>query len=373
MAFQKPFLPECFLHWTEPPGESGDEVLRIVSWRRSLTLKGHSFREFSREVIPLLDGKHSLDEICEEVEDLFDRPALEAALDMLGQQGIVVEGNGDISGLPESMTPQLGWLAEAAPEGRQAQKRLSDAHVVFFGAGAHGACAARSLTAAGIGKLTIVDPGQVAKTDSYFSGLYRDAPEGRNRADCLADALAATDSETQITAMPERPDDAGAIAALIEGASLVLCCLESGELNLALKLNKACHGLRMPWIAASMEGIELVVGPGFFGREDGPCYMCWRMREVAASANPQSRFALERRLDRLQSNLSPKRENLVAGADIVGGMLAAEAVSVLSGASEPNLDGRFLVVEIPGLGVEKHSVLRKPGCPVCGGGRGAPA
>ncbi len=371
MAFQKPFLPECFLHWTEPPGESGDEVLRIVSWRRSLTLKGHSFREFIREVIPLLDGQHSLDEICEEVEDIFDRPELEAAIDMLGQQGILVEGDGAAGVQPDAMTPQLGWLAEAAPEGRNAQKRLTDAHVVLFGSGAHGAATARSLAAAGIGRLTIVDPASVTASDGYFSHLYGDPDQGRNRAESLTAALAATSQETKITAVTERPADAEAVGALIEEASLVLCCLESGELNLALKVNKACHSLRKPWIASSMEGTELVVGPGFFWREDGPCYMCWRMREVAASGNPQSRFALERRLDRLQSDLSPRRENLAAGADIVGGMLSAEAVSYLTGASEPNLDGRFLVIEIPGLRVEKHVVLRKPGCPVCGGGYGA--
>jgi hypothetical protein len=71
--FSKPLLPSHFQAWCEPPDASGDEILRIVSAQRSLTLKGHSFREFHRHVMPLLDGQRSFEEICEKTADLFDR------------------------------------------------------------------------------------------------------------------------------------------------------------------------------------------------------------------------------------------------------------------------------------------------------------
>lgn len=341
-------------------------MFRIVSWRRSLTLKGHSFREFDREVVPLLDGRHDLTSIAEAVADLFERPDLEAALGMLEAQGIVVDAAGGEAEPPARLSPQLAWLGEVAPEGRKAQRRFTGATVVLFGAGGPGAVAARALAAAGLGRLILVDPAQVGPSDSYFSALYHAEDMGRPRAEVLATSLSPFASETEIVAHAERPPDVAAIAALIEPADLVLCCLESGELNLALKLNRACRGAEKRWIAGSLEGTELVVGPGFPGTEDAACYMCWRMREVAGAANPESRFALERRLDRLQGDLSHRRENVAPGADIVGGMLAAEAISVLTGAAESSLDSRFLVVQLPGLRQSKHSVLRKPGCPVCG-------
>jgi adenylyltransferase/sulfurtransferase len=366
MPLHKPLLPDCFLTWTEPPDDHGDEVFRIVSWRRSLTLKGHSFREFDREVVPLLDGRHDLDTIAEAVSDLFDRPDLEAALGMLEAQGIVVDVAGGEAEPPARLSPQLAWLGEVAPEGREAQRRLTGASVALFGAGGPGAAAARALAAAGLGRLMLVDPAQVGPSDPYFSALYRAEDMGRPRAEVLAAGLAAVAPDMVVAAHAERPADVAAIAALIEPADMVLCCLESGELNLALKLNRACRAAAKRWIAGSLEGTELVIGPGFPGTEDAACYMCWRMREVAAAANPESRFALERRLDRLQSDLSHRRENLAPGADIVGGMLAAEAISLLTGAGEPSLDSRFLVIQLPGLRQSKHSVLRKPGCPVCG-------
>lgn len=368
MPFQKPHLPEHFLTWTEPPDEGGDEVLRIVSWRRSVTLKGHSFREFSREVVPLLDGRRDLDAICDDVAEIFARPDLEAALAMLGGQGIVVEAGADSGDHPARLLPQLGWLAETAPEGRGAQRHLSGARLVLFGAGGPGATLARNLVAAGIGHLLIVDPADVGEADPYFSPLYRSGDVGQPRAEILRAALSPLAPEVAITVQATRPGDSEAVAALLEGATMALCCLDAAELNLALKLNRACRDLGLRWLAGSIEGLDLVAGPGFSGAVDAPCYMCWRMREVACAASPQARFALERHLDRQRRDLSGRRENLSAGADIIGGLMAAEVIALLTGAGPPTLDGRCLVVELPGLRQERHSILRKPGCPVCGAG-----
>ena len=373
MPFQNPLLPDCFLTWTEPPDDSGDELYHIVSWRRSLTLKGHSFREFGREVVPLLDGRTPFDRIVAEVADLFERKDLENALDMLGGQGIVVEAEPAEAALPERLHTQLAWLSETAPDGRAAQRRLSEASVVLFGAAGPGASLARSLAAAGIGRLAIVDPGVVLASDPYFSALFRSTDIGRPRAEALVEALAALAPDCELTAETTRPADIAAIGKLIADATYVACCLDSGELNLALKLNRACRERGARWIAGGMEGLDLVVGPGFSGEAGAPCYMCWRMREVACAANPQSRFAEERHLDRMHRDLSGRRENMAFSADIVGGLMAAEMLSVLTGAGQPTLDGRLLVIELPGLRQEKHTVLRKPGCPVCGQPAGQPS
>jgi adenylyltransferase/sulfurtransferase len=361
----KPLLHECFLHWTEDADANGDETLRLFSWRRSLTLKGKSFRTFEREVLPLLTGMLSVDEICDKLAGVFQKEDILAAFDMLVRQGILVDGEGAlIAGKEERLTPQRGWLAENAPDGSGAQQKLVDAHIVLFGAGLHGATVARSLVAAGVGHLTIVDPTIVAKTDLYFSGLFQTDDIGKNRALVLSSTLARGESGTLIESETTQPTVAD-IVSLANDASLVLSCLDSGLLNLSLRVADACRQSRTPWIAASLEGTELVVGPGFFKPADGPCYTCWRMREISSAANPLSRLALEQRLDQIQTDLSPRRENLAASADIVGGMLAAEVITWLSGSTTPNLDGRFITVEVPGFRTEKHLVLRRPDCPVC--------
>ncbi|MEL6841048.1 MAG: TOMM precursor leader peptide-binding protein [Pseudomonadota bacterium] len=365
-ALRKPLLPACFLYWTEPANDAGQETLRLSSWRRNLTLQGQSFREFADEVLPLLNGTRDIDQICEEVAHLFSRDDILASFATLAAQGILVEGDNIAQTEADvDRTPQLGWLSETAPAGRAAQQSLAAAHVVVFGAGLHGAVVARALVTAGIGQLTIVDSTNVQSSDLYFSGVFQKTDIGTNRAAALATALGKIDGPTTVTHHVERPADPDAVLPLLAGAHLALCCLESGEQTLALYLNMACKAAGMPWIAASLEGTDIVIGPGFFRHDTGPCYMCWRMREFAAAPNQHARFATENYLAEVQSDLSSRRENLNASADIAGGMLAAEALTWLSGTSLPSLDGRLVQIGLPGLQVEKHMVLRKPGCPAC--------
>lgn len=372
LKFQYPLLPNCFLTWTEPPNEAGEEIFRIVSWRRSLMLKGHSFREFARTVVPLLDGTRSFDEICAKTKDLFTRADLEAAFEALGAQGIILEAADapEFNALPR-LAPQINYLSEVAAEGRLAQRRLGDAKVAIFGMGGAGAALVRSLGAAGIGRIRCVDSYQVGPADLYFSALFGEQDLGRNRADCVVARVRVTAPEIDLDSQPNRPDDPDTISELINGFDLVISCLEAGELNLILKLGRTCRSAGIRWLAGALEGPEIIAGPGFPPGGDGPCYMCYRMRAVACSANPQSRFALERRLDRLKKDMSATRENLASGADILAGFLATETINLFGGVSAPSLDGRILAIDLLSLQQEKHVILRKPGCPVCGTERSA--
>lgn len=363
MTLRKPLLPECFVHWVSQAEPGAEDVLRLFSWRRNLTLTGQAFATFQARVIPLLDGTRDMETLAREVADVFPRSALEQAIDLLAGHGYLVEGDIQMPKTTPEMpdrTPQIGWLSENAPAGRSAQNALAAAHVVLFGAGAHGAAAGRALAAAGIGKLTIVDPAAVTKTDLYFSGLFQQGDIGQPRAECLASKL---QGMCALEAVSNRPD---AIDALLENATLAICCLDAGEMALALELNKAARARGLPLIAGSLEGSELVVGPAFWNNTDGPCYLCWRMREMTTASNIQTRYALENWLTEQQQDLSTRREGLSASADIVGGMLAGEVVSCLSMAGPSRIDGKFMVVALPGLQTERHTVLRVPGCPACG-------
>lgn len=370
--FQKPLLPDGFLLWTDPPDDAGDETLHIVSHRRALALKGRSFREFARSVAPMLDGAHDIEEIRAANADAFAAADIDAAIAMLAAQGIVVEGSGGAT--PARLAPQLNYFGEMAAEGRGAQARLAAARVVVFGLGGPGAAAARALAAAGVGRLTLVDATPATATDDYYAALFAGAAPRAARGRCVAERLAALAPEIVIDAPETAGDAVEDVEALLDGADLALCCLESAQLNLALKLNRAARARRVRWLAGALEGGEIVVGPGFAAAGEGPCYMCWRMREVSCAANPGSRFSLERRLDQLRRDLGDRREAFAPAADILGGMMALEALNVLSGLAAPALDGRLITLDLRTLAQTKHTVLRKPGCPVCDADQGsAPA
>ena len=168
--FHKPLLPSHYSIWFEPPDESGDEVLHIVSERRSLKLKGQSFREFQKRVIPLLDGLHTLPEIQVQTADIFRAEDLEAALNMIGEHGLLAEGDG--LGLPDDvtarLTPQLNYFHEMTDGGRNMQAALAAAKIAILGLGGAGAATALGLAAAGIGHIVCIDASEVEPPDMSF-------------------------------------------------------------------------------------------------------------------------------------------------------------------------------------------------------------
>ena len=94
-TFQRPRLPSHYYVYSEPPDSAGDEVLHIVCERRRVKIKGHSFREFVREVLPRLDGRHTVDAICAEVADVFNAEDLLASLSLLAEHDLLEDAADD--------------------------------------------------------------------------------------------------------------------------------------------------------------------------------------------------------------------------------------------------------------------------------------
>ena len=364
--FHKPLLPSHYSIWFEPPDELGDEVLHIVSERRSLKLKGQSFREFQKRVIPLLDGLHTLPEIQVQTADIFRAEDLEAALNMIGEHGLLAEGDG--LGLPDDVTarlaPQLNYFHEMTDGGRNMQAALAAAKIAILGLGGAGAATALGLAAAGIGHIVCIDASEVEPPDMYFSPFLGFGAVGSNRAEVVARQVRSSAPQTATSAVADELESEADLRRAIGDAQFVISCLGPGRMNLAYKLNKVCFEDKIRWLTCSLEGAEIVVGPAIHPGE-GPCYMCYRMRVVAAAANPEEAFAFEKYLDRRKTEDIGRRENLVFGAGIAANILGLETMKELTGLAAPTLVGRLLAVSLADLRIEKHTVLRKPWCPVC--------
>lgn len=363
--FRKPLLPSHYSVWFDPPDEKGDEVLHIVSERRALKLKGHAFREFRTRVVPLLDGRHTLEEIQMAAQDVFRPEDLIECLDLLGAQGVVVEAEGSLLP-PETQTrmaPQLNFFHDLSP-GADLQGKLTKADVAVIGLSAVGGAVALALGAAGVGVIRCIDSLPIAPSDIYFSPFLGLAHVGQSRADSLARLLSASSPQTK--ALPdlrtlESEDD---IRAAIRGADFVVCCLDASQSNLVFKLNRVCLADGLRWISSSVAGAEITVGPGIHPGHSA-CYLCYRMRAVACSGNPEDAFAYEKYLDRRKQDDSARRESLVFAAGIAANLLGLEVIKTLTEFYEPSLVGRILSVRLTDLAIERHTVLRKPWCPAC--------
>jgi len=359
---RRPKLPSHYLLRFEPPDSAGDEALVITSERRRIKLKGHSFREFLNEVVPLLDGTRTTGEIQEQVSGTFAPQDLMAALELLSSQGLL-EDQDEEPPQPPNLEHQLNFFHEAGFDPKRAQDRLRTATVSVVGMGPVGAAAAIALAAAGVGTLRCADPGIVLPSDPYLNPQLQPGDAGQPRAEVVcrkAAALAPTVHATPYTQPVETDEDA---ARIVAGSDFAIGCADQSMANAMYRLNRACLQEGIRWTAGSVSAFEGIVGPTVTPFETA-CYLCYRMRAVACTENPEEEFAHLRFLDRRKRDDSGRRENLVFGAAIVGNLLAMEAFRALLGIPLA-ASGRILVCDFMDSTLQKHVVLRKPWCPAC--------
>jgi len=364
--FKKPKLPSHYFVWCEPPDDSGDELLHIVSDRRRFKLKGHSFREFQRSVIPLLDGEHTREEIQRAVAELFAPEDLDRCLQLLADHRLLHDADGDSLGalVGEMIVPQLNFFHEMDADAAAAQARLLNATVTVVGLGGAGALATLSLAAARVGALRCVDALPVGAQDPYLSPVFSMGEVGTPRAAVVAGRVEGLASSVKTMVNTDPLESDADVLRAIEGSDFVISCLDPGQSSLVYKLNRACLAARLRWSSCVVAGAEAILGPTVHPFETA-CYLCYKMRTVACAGNPGDEFAFERFLDQRKRNDSGRRGNVVFGVAIAANMLALEVVKSLTGFAPPSALGRIVVFDLLELSSSRHVVLRKPWCPAC--------
>jgi adenylyltransferase/sulfurtransferase len=341
-------------------------VLYFVSTHRRVKLRGRSFREFILNVVPLLDGRHSLEEIHSEVGDLFNAEDLNACFDLLAQNGLL-EDAADLSlpaDLQERLRPQLNLFHDVSPEGAALQDRLTTSRVAVFGLTGTGAVTAASLAAAGFGTVRCIDDGTVTPADTYLSTTFDVADTGAMRCQAMCRRMQRSAPQVRYESVADKLANDDAVAEAVAGCDFIVNCMDEGNISLAYKLNRVCLKTGQPWISTAAAGLEVSVGPTVYPRVTA-CYLCYRMRLVACADKPEAEFDYQSFLDRRKRDDSSRHANLVFGIGIAGQLAALEVMKALSAAGQPATTGKLIVVDLRDLSSTKHVVLRKPWCPAC--------
>jgi molybdopterin/thiamine biosynthesis adenylyltransferase/rhodanese-related sulfurtransferase len=238
--------------------------------------------------------------------------------------------------------------------GLEGQRRLEASTVLLLGAGGLGSPVALYLTAAGVGRLRLVDDDVVDRSNLQRQVLHGEAGIGRPKVESAAAALAALNPRTRVEAVRERAT-ARNVERLLDGVDVVV----DGADNFAARylLNDACVHLGKPLVYGAVHRFEGQASVFDAGRHRGqaPCYRCLFPEPPPPGAAPNC------------------AEAGVLGVlpGVVGLLQATEAIKLLLGIGEP-LRGRLLHFDALAMRFRETRLMPDPDCAVCAPGRPFP-
>ncbi|WP_018175340.1 MULTISPECIES: molybdopterin-synthase adenylyltransferase MoeB [unclassified Thioalkalivibrio] len=226
--------------------------------------------------------------------------------------------------------------------GVEGQQRLQEAHAVIMGLGGLGSPVAAYLAAAGVGRLTLVDPDHVEVTNLQRQILHTDADIGRDKVESAARRLAAMNPNCHVETRAERLD-VDAMTTLFAKADVVL----DGTDNFASRgaINRAAVASGTPLVSGAVIRFEGQLTTFDYRDPEAACYHCL----YGEGGGDEDTCAANGVLASLPG--------------VIGSLQATEALKLLIGL--PTLSGRLLMVDAAGMQFREIRLRRDPGCPVC--------
>ena len=230
--------------------------------------------------------------------------------------------------------------------GATGQAKLRAARVLVVGAGGLGSPLALYLAAAGVGTIGIIDDDRLELSNLQRQVAHSTARIGRNKAESIAETLAALNPETRLEVHARRMD-AAAAQDLIPRYDIV--CDGTDNFATRFLLGDACHLLGRPLVSAAVLRFEgqLSVFAGHDGEH--PCHRCLHPEPPPPGLVPTCSEA----------------GVLGAVTGVMGTLQATEVLKLILGIGDP-LRGRLLLWDALDARFRTVRLKRDPGCALCG-------
>jgi molybdopterin/thiamine biosynthesis adenylyltransferase/rhodanese-related sulfurtransferase len=228
--------------------------------------------------------------------------------------------------------------------GLEGQKRLLDSRVLLIGAGGLGCPLALYLSAAGVGRLGLVDDDVVDLSNLQRQVLYATADVGRPKVEVASERIRALNPDVEVTEHRLRLESGNALE-IFEPWDVIV----DGTDNFPTRYlsNDACVILGKPNVYGSVFRFEGQVS--VFDARVGPCYRCLYPEPPPPGAAPSC------------------AEGGVLGVlpGVIAMLQATETVKLLAGLGS-SLSGRLLVYDALEMEFSEFRLKKDPQCPVCG-------
>ena len=229
--------------------------------------------------------------------------------------------------------------------GMEGQKKLKAAKVLLVGAGGLGAPLGLYLSAAGVGRIGIVDFDVVDFTNLQRQVIHSTPDVGRKKLDSAAEKMQAINPHLTVTKHETALTSENALE-ILKDYDLVV----DGTDNFPTRylVNDACVLLGKPNVYGSIFRFEGQAS--VFAYPGGPCYRCLYPEPPPPGLVPSC------------------AEGGVLGIlpGTIGLIQATEAIKLITGIGQP-LVGRLLLYDALAMRFRELKLRRSPECPVCGG------
>jgi ribosomal protein S12 methylthiotransferase accessory factor len=259
---------------------------------------------------------------------------------------------------------QVATDGQQAADGRAVQQRLGRSSVLVVGARSVGSHVLATLADTGIGTLRVLDRAVVDDRDLVTSGLLTQDDVGRAFGAAAVDHLGIRNPYITAESVEADATSADDIAQQLHGVDVALVCLDGPSPLVLEAVNAAALRTGTTWCAAQVVGGVGLLGPTVIPHQSA-CYTCYQLRRNANLDEVEGVLAFEAQLRQLPT----VRTGFIAArplAAILGGLLALEAVRLLSGFGLPQTVSQVLRVDFLGERPSMHRLLRFPRCPSCG-------
>lgn len=275
------------------------------------------------------------------------------------QAGIIMVAASDsrptwVSGdLAARFVTELDWLATFSEDQDsywEFFRRLRTSSVAVLGLGGAGSLLALMLTAAGIGRLRIVDGDSIEHSNLVRQILYFPDQAGIvGKAESLAMTLGRFSPYTEVEMVPEyirEPD----VAAVTADVDFVAVCADAPRFKFNRWIDDACKRSGTPYLGAFLGSVGPMFIPGV-----SACFGCFEnwMREDIGGLH-----------DLVVDALAAKRQwrypAFVSGPVSVAHLMTTEIVLWLTGAAEPSTVGGILRMAHPAT--VRDAFPRHPAC-----------
>jgi bacteriocin biosynthesis cyclodehydratase domain-containing protein len=322
----------------------------------SIRMEGGFAHALQSRILPALDGQLTVAELAKRL----DLPA-----ETLRQNFEELVGSGLFERSAEVFpsahpNPRHNLLCALGMAEGEIERRLGAARIAVFGLERPGASVAEMLLSIGFRNLSLVDPFAATTLDFLPDELV----ESMSREELLTTRLKRRYPQAKIDGSGCGKVTREATTELARQHDTLIACWDQGFSSGNHWVNRASHALGIPAIFCELRGLQVLVGP-FVVPGMTACYMCSRMRAVAAADDYEEAMASERFFDELKTPRYDCGEILLPAVSTVASLLAAEVLKFIVLNQQPALLGAIAEYDPFELTLQRHVVLEQPACPVC--------